>query len=305
MAIIDVRGAVDMHCHSGPALFQRIGDTREICRRAAQAGMRGILFKAHHTSSYDRAYFVNEEFKRLAGPTEEPAAFEAFGSITLNYYVGGLNPKAVSCALRQGCRLVFMPSMDAAYHAKVFGGTGGYGIASMTTAEAGGQAGLTILGADGRLTPATREIVDLVVQHQALLGTAHLAPEEQLALADYAVPRGAAVIATHAYYLPGTELSFCQQMADKGATIELCAMVAFPMAWQHSQGMTLRQALELVEVIGADRCIVSTDGGQPFNPWPDEALRVFAQLLHEVGVSEEKLRKMMVANPRRLLHIAD
>ena len=136
------------------------------------------------------------------------------------------------------------------------------------------------------MTPETREIVDLVAQHRALLGTSHLSPEEQLALADYAVPRGAAVIATHAYYLAGTELAFCRQMADKGATIELCAMVAFPMAWHQSQGMTLRQALELVEVIGADRCILSTDGGQPFNPWPDEALRVFAQLLHEVGVSE-------------------
>ena len=51
MSIIDVRGAIDMHCHSGPALFQRIGDTLEICRRAERAGMRGILFKAHHTST--------------------------------------------------------------------------------------------------------------------------------------------------------------------------------------------------------------------------------------------------------------
>ncbi len=305
MSTVDVRGAIDMHCHAGPALFQRIGDAREICRRAEQAGMSGILFKAHHTSTYDRAYFVNEELKRLAASTEEAVAFEAFGSITLNHYVGGLNTRAVSAALRQGCRAVFMPSLDSAYHAKVFGGAGAYGIASMTVAEAGSATGLGILDRNGGLTPETREIVDLVAQNRALFGTSHLSPEEQLALADYALPRGAAVVVSHVYYLPGTELSFCRQMADKGATIELCAMVAFPMSGYQSQGMTLRQALELVDVIGADRCILSTDAGQPFNPWPHECLRVFAQLLHEVGVSEESLHKMMVTNPRRLLQIAD
>jgi hypothetical protein len=305
MGMIDVRDAVDLHCHSAPEIFQRIGDTREICRRAGRAGMRGILFKAHHTATYDRAYFVNAERKRLADETGEPTAFEAFGSITLNHYVGGLNLRAVSAALREGCKAVFMPSMDAAYHARVFGGTGGYGIPSMTAAEAGAPAGLTVVDQAGQLTPEVAEIVDLAVRHQALLGTSHLSPEEQLSLADYAVPRGAAVVVSHAFFLPGVDLAFCQKMAEKGALIELAATVAFPMAIYQAGGMTLKQALELVHSIGADRCVLSTDAGQPFNPWPDEALRIFAQLLHEVGVSERNLHQMMVANPRRLLRIGE
>jgi len=305
MGIIDVRGAVDLHCHSAPELFQRIGDAHEICRRAAQAGMRGILFKAHHTATYDRAYFVNAELKRRTEETGEPATFEAFGSITLNHYVGGLNPRAVSAALRQGCKAVFMPSMDAAYHARVFGGIGGYGIPSMTTSEAGAPSGLSVLDQAGQLTPEITEIVELIARHQALLGTSHLSPEEQLALADYAAPRGAVVVVSHAFFLPGVDLAFCQKIAEKGAFIELAATVAFPMSIYQAGGMTLKQALELVHSIGADRCIVSTDAGQPFNPWPDEALRIFAQLLHEVGVNELDLHRMMAANPRRLLRIAD
>jgi hypothetical protein len=305
MGIIDVRDAVDLHCHSAPELFQRIGDARTICRRAALAGMRGILFKAHHTATYDRAYFVNAELKRLADETGQAATFEAFGSITLNHYVGGLNAQAVGAALRQGCKAVFMPSLDAAYHARVFGRTGGFGIPSMTTAEVGAASGLTVLDQSGQLTPEITEIVELAVRHQALLGTSHLAPEEQLALADYAVPRGADMVVSHAFFLPGLDLAFCRKMAEKGALIELAATVAFPMSIYQAGGMTLKQALELVRSIGADRCILSTDAGQPFNPWPDEALRIFAQLLHEVGVSERDLYQMMAANPRRLLRIAD
>ena len=305
MAIIDVRGAIDMHCHSGPAVFQRIGDAREISWRAKQAGMRGILFKAHHTSTYDRAYFVNSEFRRIAAQTGEPLAYEAFGSITLTHYVGGINPRAVAVALEGGCKEVFMPTLDSAHHARLFGGTGAYGIASMVTADSGAGAGLTILDPEGQLTPETREVVALVARHKALLGTSHLAPEEQLALADYAIPGGAALVVTHAYFLPGADLSFYTTMAGKGAVIELCGAAAFPVALHQGGGMTLKQARELIEAVGPHRCVLGTDAGQPFNPWPDEALRLFAQLLHEIGVSEEHLHQMMVANPRRLLHLAE
>ena len=305
MAVIDVRGAIDMHCHSGPAVFQRIGDARDISWRAKQAGMRGVLFKSHHTSTFDRAYFVNKEFARIAEETGEAFDYEAFGSIALNHYVGGVNPVAVGDALEQGCKEVFMPVMHSAYHAKVFGGTGTYGIASMTTSDSGSSTGLTILDQEEQLTPEAKEIVDLVIRHNALLGTAHLSPEEQLILADYAIPRGATVVVTHVYFLPTAGLSFYETMAEKGAVIELCAVMAFPMALHQAEGFTLEQAVELVEAVGADQCIMGSDAGQPFNPWPDEALRIFAQLLYEVGVSEEDLHKMMVANPRKLLRITD
>ena len=123
-------------------------------------------------------------------------------------------------------------------------------------------------------------------------------------MASHARERGATVIATHACFLPGTDLAFYRAMADLGAIVELCAISLFPMTAYQAQGLTLRQARELIDAIGAERCILSTDAGQPFNPWPDEALRIVAQLLHEVGVSEADLHAMMVAlGPRRLLGI--
>jgi len=50
-----------------------------------------------------------------------------------------------------------------------------------------------------------------------------------------------------------------------------------------------------------ERCIIATDSGQPFNPWPDEALRIFGQLLVDIGMDDETVRLMMVDNPARLL----
>lgn len=303
MARIDVRGAIDMHCHSAPSLFPRIGDAGEISRRAQQAGMRGILFKAHHTSTFDRAYQVNDELRRRAEETGEPATFGAFGSVTLNHHVGGINPQAAGTALRQGCRAVFMPTLDSAFHAQVFGGTGGFGAGSMKAPAGGPIRGISVLDADGNLTDETAAVVDLVAEHHAILGTSHLSPHEQLLLADHAVRRGVTVVVSHAYFLPGIDLDFCRQMAGKGAMVELSATVALPNPAYQVKGMTLRQAVEIIEAVGAPNCIVDTDAGQPFNPWPHEALRMFAQLLHEVGVSEDHLQVMMVANPRRLLGI--
>jgi hypothetical protein len=47
--------------------------------------------------------------------------------------------------------------------------------------------------------------------------------------------------------------------------------------------------------------VISTDGGQPFNPRPHEVLRMGLQSLHEVGVTEAAIRTMSITNPRRLL----
>ena len=38
---------------------------------------------------------------------------KAFGAITLNHSVGGLNPVAVELAGRSGCKIVWMPTVDA------------------------------------------------------------------------------------------------------------------------------------------------------------------------------------------------
>ncbi|UIY31901.1 DUF6282 family protein (plasmid) [Neorhizobium galegae] len=45
-----LRGAVDLHVHSGPSTMPRKLDHMEAAEEAAAAGMRGLLFKDHHYS---------------------------------------------------------------------------------------------------------------------------------------------------------------------------------------------------------------------------------------------------------------
>ena len=54
---------------------------------------------------------------------------------------------------------------------------------------------------------------------------------------------------------------------------------------------------EAVAVLGASRCVLTSDAGQRHNPYPGEALRVFGQQLHELGIPLDHIYKMIRSNP--------
>ena len=77
-------GAIDMHLHPGTDAFCRI-DALEMARQARQAGMKAIVIKDHFIPTAPIAEMMN----RLVPD------FNVFGSICLDYEIGGLNVKAV------------------------------------------------------------------------------------------------------------------------------------------------------------------------------------------------------------------
>src|ERR671923_3073088 len=146
--LIDVEGAVDMHCHPFPDLFPRFADDVDIVIAARDAGMKAIVMKCHHESTVSRAYLVQRMVPGI----------RVFGGIVLNSYVGYINPAAVEAALRLGGREVGMPTVDAGYHAQVHGGAGGY------DAQQGGRRqadGLWGADADGKLKPLVKDVLAL------------------------------------------------------------------------------------------------------------------------------------------------
>ena len=131
--------------------------------------MKALVLKCHHESTVSRAYLVQRMVPGI----------RVFGGVVLNSYVGGINPAAVEAALRLGGKEVWMPTVDAGYHAQVHGGTGGY------DAQQGGRRqteGIWVTDADGRLKPPVKDVLALVAEHQAILGTCHLSPAEIVAL---------------------------------------------------------------------------------------------------------------------------
>jgi len=71
-----MKGAVDLHVHSGPSTMPRQLDHLEQVEQAAQAGMRGVLFKDHHYSvSPMMAMLESLVANRTSGGDHHPVLF--------------------------------------------------------------------------------------------------------------------------------------------------------------------------------------------------------------------------------------
>ncbi len=57
----------------------------------------------------------------------------------------------------------------------------------------------------------------------------------------------------------------------------------------------------MIEAVGPDGVILSSDCGQTFTPTVADSAREFHELLRQAGVSDDDLELMSVINPNRVL----
>ncbi|MGI9951045.1 DUF6282 family protein [Moorellaceae bacterium AZ2] len=290
--LVDLEGAIDLHVHTHPCLFPRLCDDYTAAQAAAQAGMRGIVLKCHHESTVSRAREVSRQIE----------GFQVFGGIVLNSYVGGINPAAVEASLKMGGKIVWMPTIDAAYHAEVHGSRGRYDVQEGgNTGPAGDGLGITIWDEEKKLTPNTWEVLELVAKYKAVLGTCHLSPEEIYALVKAARERGVQkILITHPFFkVPRLSVQQLKELVALGAIAEFGYCTVSPM-WHYA---TVEEVFAAIRTIGVENAVLISDAGQRHNPMPHESLRVFAQCLHEKGLTEEEIRQMIVTRPAELLEM--
>ena len=297
--IISIEGAVDLHLHSGPSVFQRPYDDVTLARAAANAGMKALVYKDHFEDTASRAYYANKYVPEI----------KSFGCIVLNRYMGGLNPYAVEASLVRGTKLVMMPTIDAQNHADIYGSTGHYQLAGKTTGARSSYTskrmvtdkGLSILSGS-ELVPEVKDIVQLTQQFDAILGTGHLSNKEIFALVEYASSINFnKIILTHVNFRHEVKLTLKEinQLLDSGTSYAefMAACVFPPMSWNDIP------IVEWMQTLRPDRCVISSDTGSPLYPICPEALRCFAQNLYENGITEEELTMMMNTSPSKLLGI--
>ena len=296
--MLTVKGFYDLHIHSAPAPFVRIGDSAEIARWCAEAGMAGIVIKSHFESTVSKAYHA-----QLAVRDAFPD-FKVFSGIALNRGVGGVNPGAVDLALQQGARIVWMPTLDAANHAAAFGAGGTYGFKAMTlTSRRQVKDPLyRVIAENGKLTPEAKEVIELVVDYDAILATGHISKQEILATVEFALGRGAKrIVITHPELAaPKLDLPTMVELAKAGAYMEFCAVNLLPIFYS----ISVEGLLEAIEAVTPGRTIISSDGGQPFNPRPHEAIRVVVQSLIEKGLPADAVQTICIENQKKLLNIS-
>src|SRR5438045_6368058 len=99
-----IKGGYDLQVHVAPDVIERRTDDVDLAKDFLSRGLKGFVLKSHYIPTAERAKVV-----RRAVP-----GIEAYGAITLNHSVGGLNPVALEIAGRSGAKIVWMPTVDAA-----------------------------------------------------------------------------------------------------------------------------------------------------------------------------------------------
>ena len=170
VAITMLPQVIDLHVHSSPDVVPRSQDDLELTASAATAGMRGLVLKSHHFPTAARA--------RLAA--DHTVGLNVWGGLALNHTCcGGLNAAAVQANLAIGGRVVWLPTVSAAHHlAYLYGGGGDEHLRQLSGAERV----VEVLGADGRPLKELRRVLDVIADHDAVLASGHLAPDEIVAV---------------------------------------------------------------------------------------------------------------------------
>ncbi|MCX2725965.1 DUF6282 family protein [Thermomicrobium sp. 4228-Ro] len=288
-----VRGAYDLHVHSGPDVMPRRIDDIDLARRFLEVGLAGYVIKSHYVPTAERAAVA-----RAAVP-----GVQVLGSITLNRAVGGLNPLAVEIAAREGARIVWLPTVDAANerrhleHAAPGTKLPYWARLQREMREAGfAVPPVEVLGPDGQVVPELRAVLRIIARHGLVLATGHLGRDEIVAVVKAAREEGVRhIVVTHPDF-PSQALSVEDQLAlaELGAYMEHCftPLYSGKVAWE--------TAFAHIRAVGPDRVVLSTDLGQPDNPPVEDGLALFADRLLQAGFSEDDIRTMAVRNTVRL-----
>jgi hypothetical protein len=288
-----LEGAYDLQIHVGPDVIGRRIDDIDCAREFLARGMRGFVLKSHYVQTGERAQVV----------TKAVPGIRAFGAVTLNHSVGGLNPVAVEIAGRSGCKIVWMPTVDAENETagRLDGGTEKLPfwakIQRELAAEGIAPPPLSVVDASGLPTESVRRCLERIARHNMILATGHVGRREIFALVraarDMAVRK---VVVTHAEF-PSQNLTGEEQkeLADLGAIIEHCFTTT------HTGKAAWEAAFANIRKTGVSRTIISTDLGQTINPPVAEGFGMFAQRLLDAGFSVDDVRTMAVTIPTRLI----
>lgn len=287
-------GAIDMHCHSGPSPFPRKIDHVEAAKQAESVHMRAIVVKSHHHSTV-------MDVKAMA-PQLKGCTTQVFGGIALNEQVGGLNPSAVDMALKMGGKVVWFPTISASRH-----------IAHQrahpdlkfprSTVKLQPPTPIDVLGPSGDLCAEVPAILRSIAEAGAVLAGGHMAPDQIQAVLEAARKAGVTrMLVNHPEYVIEADRQEVVRYAEAGAIVEHSLCMYDDSSTFYHWGIEVLKGW--IDLVGADRTSLGSDLGQVDNPLPIESFRKILDRLHDCGVSEKDLRKMVRDNPSRLLGLS-
>ena len=286
-----LEGAIDIHCHSGPAAMPRILDHHEAMLDAAEAKFRAVLFKDH--------YYLGVAHSVILEKLVPGTGVRLFSGVALNNASGGINPYAVDHAIKIGGKIVWMPTLSAANHiAKSSTETKNFPSSAKKMLPA---LPLTVLDANGALTDDTKAILDLIAEGDIILAGGHLDVNEQLLMFAEAKARGVKkMLVNHPTYVIGCSDEDIRSLVGMGVYMEhsLCMFIeGRAHKWEPTE------LARLIRLAGVDKTVLSSDLGLTGSPRPVEGFRTTVGNLLDLQFTPAEIRTLVGDNAATLLNL--
>jgi microsomal dipeptidase-like Zn-dependent dipeptidase len=191
-------------------------------------------------------------------------------------------------------RVVWFPTFDADNHVKHFKDA---------------PEGIKVVGADGKVLPAVREVLKVCAQQKLAICTGHMSPAEALSVIEAARDAGCdRIVVTHAEFeVVNMTVEQMKKAAAMGAKMEIDAMgplmgPSAHLAWmRHWRQVTYKESAGHIKAVGAEHFVLGTDLGQTGNPsQPDGYAMLVAGLMAE-GITKAQILTMGREVPGKLL----
>src|SRR4051812_28317422 len=269
-------------------------DGAEAARLAGESGFDAIVVKSHHHSTVMDVLALEQ-----AGV--EHGSAKLFGGVALNGPVGGINPKAVDLALKMGGRIVWFPTIGSEKHIRHHAEHPNLKFPKLSVHLEPEQP-IEVIGPDGRVLDDVYKILESIKEHDAILASGHMAPNQITAVFEAAREVGVQrMLVNHPNFVIEATYEHARQWVELGAYIEhsLC-MYDEESSFYHWDLDTL---VGWIEAVGPERSTLGSDLGQMNNPLPTDSFRKIAGRLLDRGMPEEDVRGMVSRNPAALLGV--
>lgn len=286
-------GAVDLHCHSGPAAMPRILDHHEALLDAAEARFSALLYKDHFYLGVSHAVMLEKLFP--------DSGVKLFSGLALNNASGGINPHAVDHAAKIGAKIIWLPTLSAANHIEqsVSGQAKSF---PKTAKKMLDPIPLTALDPNGKLKDEVKQVLDLIAEADIILAGGHLHVSELFLVFEEARKRGVKkMLVNHPTYVVGCSDEDIRGLVAMGVYMEH-SICMFIEGVAHKYGPD--KLAHLIEVAGVDHTILASDLGLNGSPRPVQGFRSIVQQLLDLQYSSADIRKLTSTNALGLLNLA-
>jgi hypothetical protein len=289
-----LEGAIDTHCHGYPEISFDVrmrSEDLEAFRLAAQAKMKGIVLKSHMWPTIGRVYQMKDKIEGI----------EVWSSITLNTSSGGFSPWVTESALKQGAKVIWLPTWSARNDLQ----RGGFSRLMKpwlpTLNRMKPEEGLSVFDSSGEIDQNVKEVLALAKDYDIAIFTGHISPQESLAVAREAKKMGfKKLLMSHPdSNAVGATMEQVKEMAEMGFFIETTFLGLLPAFWR----ISLKEICQRIREVGARRWVLSTDAFFEWTPPPAEMMRMFIGSMLSAGMSADEVDLMVRKNPGELLNV--